>query len=67
MMKKSLLPLKPGALKKEDRIILRVVNNLFSVTLVSLMTVLIGIILDGPIISNFLGENAFAASVSPRR
>ncbi len=28
-MKKSLFPLRPGALKKEDRIILRIANNLF--------------------------------------
>ncbi len=47
--------------KKEDRIILSVANNLFSVSLISLMTVLIGTILDGMIISNFLSETAFAA------
>ena len=47
--------------KKEDRIILSLVNNLFSVSLISLMTVLAGSILDGLIISNFLHETAFAA------
>lgn len=47
--------------KKEDRIILSVVNNLFSVSLISLMTVLIGTILDSLVISNFLSESAFAA------
>ncbi len=60
-MKKSLFPLKPGVRNKEDRIILSVVNNLFSVSILSLMTVLIGAILDGMIISNFLSETAFAA------
>ncbi len=60
-MNKRLFPLKPGVRKKEDRIILSVVNNLFSVSILSLMTVLIGAILDGVIISNFLSENAFAA------
>ena len=60
-MKKNLFPLKLDVRKKEDRIILSVVNNLFSVSLISLMTVLIGTILDGLIISNFLSENAFAA------
>lgn len=49
------------ARKKEDRIILSLVNNLFSVSLISLMTVLAGSILDGLIISNFLHETAFAA------
>ena len=52
---------KLSSLKKEDRIILSVVNNLFSVSLISLMTVLVGSILDGLIISNFLSETAFAA------
>ena len=47
--------------RKEDRIILSLVNNLFSVSLISLMTVLAGSILDGLIISNFLHETAFAA------
>ena len=47
--------------KKEDRIILSVVNNLFSVSLISLMTVLVGSILDSLVISNFLSETAFAA------
>ena len=60
-MKKNRFPLKPDVRNKEDRIILGVVNNLFSVSLISLMTVLIGTILDGLIISNFLGETAFAA------
>ncbi len=60
-MKKNLFPLKPDALNKENRIILSVVNNLFSVSLISLMTVLVGTILDGLIISNFLSETAFAA------
>ena len=60
-MKKNLFPLKLDGGKKEDRIILSVVNNLFSVSLISLMTVLIGTILDGLIISNFLSETAFAA------
>lgn len=60
-MKKRLFPLKHDTLKKEDSIILGVVNNLFSVSLISLMTVLIGTILDGLIISNFLNESAFAA------
>ncbi len=55
------LPLKLDIRKKEDRIILSVVNNLFSVSLISLMTVLIGTMLDGLIISNFLSETAFAA------
>ncbi len=50
-----------GTRKKEDRIIRGVAKNLFSVSLISLMTVLVGTILDGLIISNFLGENAFAA------
>ena len=61
MMKKQLIPWKRDAGKKEDRIVLHVVNNLFSVSLVSLMTVLVGSILDGLIISNFLSETAFAA------
>ncbi len=47
--------------RKEDRIIHSVVNNLFSVSLISLMTVLVGTILDGLIISNYLSETAFAA------
>ncbi len=46
-MKKMLFPLKPDLRKKEERIILSVVNNLFSVSLISLMTVLVGTILDG--------------------
>ena len=46
-MKNILFPPKPDIRKKEDRIILSVVKNLFSVSLVSLMTVLIGTILDG--------------------
>ena len=53
--------LKLDAGKKEDRIILSVVNNLFSVSLISLMTVLVGSILDSLVISNFLNETAFAA------
>ena len=53
--------LRLDARKKEDRIILSLVNNLFSVSLISLMTVLVGSILDGLIISNFLRETAFAA------
>ncbi|MBP5168857.1 MAG: hypothetical protein ILP14_06600, partial [Oscillospiraceae bacterium] len=57
----NLFGLKLDARNKEDRIILNVVNNLFSVALISLMTALIGAILDGLIISNFLGETAFAA------
>ena len=60
-MKKKPSPLKIDIRKKEDRIILRVVNSLFWVSLVSLMTVLVGTILDGLIISNFLSETAFAA------
>ena len=60
-MKKNSFPLKLDVRKKEDRIILSVVNNLFSVSLVSLITVLIGTILDGLIISNFLSAAAFAA------
>ena len=60
-MRKNLLRLKLDARKKEDRIIFNVVRNLFSVSLISLMTVLIGTILDGLIISNFLSETAFAA------
>ena len=60
-MKKNFSPLKPEVRKKEDRIIFSVANNLFSVSLISLMTVLIGTILDGLIISNFLSETAFAA------
>ncbi len=61
MMRMNLFGLKLDAGKKEDRIILSVVNNLFSVSLISLMTALIGSILDGLIISNFLNETAFAA------
>lgn len=54
--------LKPGRLRrKEDRIIQSVVNNLFSVSLISLMTVLVGTILDGLIISNYLSVTDFAA------
>ena len=60
-MKVNMFGLKLDAGKKEDRIILSVVNNLFSVSLISLMTALIGSILDGLIISNFLHETAFAA------
>ena len=60
-MRTNPFPLRPDARKKEDRIILSVVNNLFSVSLVSLMTVLVGTILDGLIISNFLSERSFAA------
>ena len=60
-MKKNFSPLKHDARKKEERIILSVVNNLFTVSLISLMTVLVGTILDGLIISNFLSETAFAA------
>ena len=60
-MKKNLFHLRLDARKKEDRIILSVVNNLFSVSLISLMTVLVGTILDGLIISNFLHETSFAA------
>ena len=47
--------------KKEDRIILSVVNNLFSTSLISLLTALVGLILDSLVISNFLSETAFAA------
>ena len=50
-----------GIRNKEDRIIRGVAKNLFTVSLISLMTVLVGTILDGLIISNFLGETAFAA------
>ena len=57
----NLSGLKLDSGKKEDRIILSVVNGLFSVSLISLMTALIGSILDGLIISNFLNEKAFAA------
>ena len=57
----NLSGLKPDAGRKEDRIILSVVNGLFSVSLISLMTALIGSILDGLIISNCLNEKAFAA------
>lgn len=57
----NLSGLKLGSGKKEDRIILSVVNGLFLVSLISLMTALIGSILDGLIISNFLNEKAFAA------
>ncbi len=60
-MKKDPFTLKHDVWKKENRIILSVVNNLFSVSLISLMTVLVGTILDGLIISNFLSETAFAA------
>ena len=60
-MKNILFPPKPDIRKKEDRIILSVVKNLFSVSLISLMTVLIGTIPDGLIISNYLSETAFAA------
>ena len=60
-MNKNPFPLKIYARKKEDRIILSVVTNLFSVSLISLMTVLVGTILDGLIISNYLSETAFAA------
>lgn len=60
-MKKFFSSLKPDIRKKEDRIIFSVVNNLFSVSLISLMTVLVGTILDGLVISNFLSETAFAA------
>ena len=60
-IKNFLSRIRLDARKKEDRIILSLVNNLFSVSLISLMTVLAGSILDGLIISNFLHETAFAA------
>ena len=60
-MRKNVFRLKPDAGKKEDRIILGVVNNLFFVSLVSMMTALVGTVLDGLIISNFLSETTFAA------
>ena len=60
-VRKFLSGIRFDAGQKEGRIIFRLVNSLFFVSLISLMTVLVGSILDGLIISNFLRETAFAA------
>ena len=61
MKKNKIFALVEDSGKKENRIILSIINSLFWISLLTMITALIGTTLDGFIVTHFLGEKEFGA------